>query len=50
MYLANFDTNVFKERLKDIFARRRVSIENTVEEAPKIITESIGVTLSNYWK
>ncbi|MCA8850444.1 heat-inducible transcriptional repressor HrcA [Mycoplasmopsis bovis] len=45
MYLANFDTNAFKERLKDIFARRRVSIENTVEEAAKIITESIGVTL-----
>nr|WP_307916347.1 hypothetical protein [Mycoplasmopsis bovis] len=39
MYLANFDTNVFKERLKDIFARRRVSIENTVEEA----------TQNNYW-
>lgn len=45
MYLVNFDINVFKERIKDIFARRRVLIENIVEEVVKIIIEFIGVIL-----
>lgn len=45
MYLVNFDINVFKERIKDIFVWRRVLIENIVEEAVKIIIEFIGVIL-----
>lgn len=45
MYLVNFDINVFKERIKDIFVWRRVLIENIVEEVVKIIIEFIGVIL-----
>ncbi|MBZ4204356.1 heat-inducible transcriptional repressor HrcA [Mycoplasma tauri] len=44
-YLTKDDVEIFKGRLKDIFARRRVSVEETIQEVAKIITESIGVTL-----
>ncbi|WP_029513535.1 heat-inducible transcriptional repressor HrcA [Mycoplasmopsis primatum] len=44
-YLTKPNVDIFKSRLRDIFARRRVSVENTVDEVAKIITESIGVTL-----
>ncbi|WGI36636.1 heat-inducible transcriptional repressor HrcA [Mesomycoplasma lagogenitalium] len=34
-----------EERLNDIFAKRRLSIDKTIDEAAKIITEISGITL-----
>ncbi|ADN68926.1 heat-inducible transcriptional repressor HrcA [Mycoplasmopsis fermentans] len=43
--LVNKDSNILYEKLKDIFARRRVSIDQTVKEAAKTICETVGITL-----
>ncbi|MGV2393352.1 UNVERIFIED_CONTAM: hypothetical protein O8I53_10570 [Campylobacter lari] len=40
------DENEFlKEKIKDIFAKRRVNIDQTISEVAKIITDSVGATL-----
>ncbi|MXR13714.1 heat-inducible transcriptional repressor HrcA [Mycoplasma flocculare] len=42
----SFDENEhLANKLKDLFARRRVSIEKTIFEAVKLISESVGTTL-----
>ncbi|WP_337898156.1 heat-inducible transcriptional repressor HrcA [Mesomycoplasma ovipneumoniae] len=42
----SFDENeILANKLKDLFARRRVSIENTISEAFKLISESVGTTI-----
>lgn len=42
----SFDENEFlAKKLKDLFARRRINIENTISEAVKLISDSVGTTL-----
>ncbi|MBG0730510.1 heat-inducible transcriptional repressor HrcA [Mycoplasma sp. 'Moose RK'] len=42
----SFDENkILANKLNDLFARRRVGIENTIIEAVKLISESVGTTL-----
>ncbi|AAV27353.1 HrcA family transcriptional regulator [Mesomycoplasma hyopneumoniae] len=42
----SFDENEnLANKLKDLFARRRINIENTISEAVKLISESVGTTL-----
>ncbi|WP_129622016.1 heat-inducible transcriptional repressor HrcA [Mesomycoplasma conjunctivae] len=44
-YLSHDESRDLSQKLKDVFARRRVSIEQTINEAVKIISEVAGATL-----
>ncbi|VEU75328.1 heat inducible transcription repressor HrcA [Mycoplasmopsis maculosa] len=43
--LAIDENESIKERIKDIFAKRRMNIDQTINEVAKIITDSVGATL-----
>ena len=44
-HLAKEDDNFFEERLKDVFAKRRMSIDATLDKAAAAISEMAGLTL-----
>lgn len=44
-HLANKEDKTLQSKLEDIFARRRISIDTTLDEAAKAITEMAGITL-----
>lgn len=44
-YLANNDDENLINKLQDVFAKRRISIDQTIEEAAGIISEIAGITL-----
>ena len=44
-YLIPHDENSLRAKMKDIFARRRVSIDTTIQEAAKNISEAMNITL-----
>ncbi|ENY68938.1 Heat-inducible transcription repressor HrcA [Mycoplasmopsis bovigenitalium 51080] len=39
------DTQTLKEKIKDIFAKRRANVEDTVREACQVISDTVGITL-----
>lgn len=41
----NNDENYFEEKLKDVLAKRRLSIDITLDEAAKVISDVTGLTL-----
>ncbi|WP_338822354.1 heat-inducible transcriptional repressor HrcA [Mycoplasmopsis felifaucium] len=44
-YLTKDDISSLKNKMKDLFAKRRVSIDQTVKEVANLLAETIGVTL-----
>lgn len=44
-FLTKNDVTRLKEKMKDVFAKRRVSIDQTIKEVANIIADTIGVTL-----
>ncbi|WP_029608929.1 heat-inducible transcriptional repressor HrcA [Mycoplasma simbae] len=47
-YAANLvahDSKTLREKMKDIFARRRSNIDETVKEACQVISDTVGITL-----
>ncbi|WP_406615059.1 heat-inducible transcriptional repressor HrcA [Mycoplasmopsis hyopharyngis] len=43
--LISYDVNEIKEKLKDLFAKRRISVDTTINEAANNISEITGLTL-----
>lgn len=43
--LISYDVNEIKEKLKDLFAKRRISVDATINEAANNISEITGLTL-----
>lgn len=44
-FLTTKDVHKLKEKMKDIFARRRVSIDDTIKEVAELIANTVGATL-----
>ncbi|WP_029906147.1 heat-inducible transcriptional repressor HrcA [Mycoplasmopsis opalescens] len=44
-FLVSKDTEAIKNHISDIFAKRRVGIETTIQEAANIISDAAGITL-----
>ncbi|MBU4689917.1 heat-inducible transcriptional repressor HrcA [Mycoplasma zalophidermidis] len=44
-HLITQDSKSLREKIKDIFAKRRTSVDETVKEACKVISDTVGITL-----